>query len=79
MDIRPTEAKGTAADVPVPDTAETNGATQQRNGVLEHGRRRHRSRSQRKKLKRLYRQVLIAGLSVTVVVLALLWWRYLVG
>jgi hypothetical protein len=57
-----------------------NPAIQGGNGLREHRHKhRRRSRSERKKLKRLYRQALIASVSVTVVFLALLWWRYLVS
>jgi hypothetical protein len=48
-------------------------------GVVERSHKhRHQSRSQRRKLKRALRQVLVVGVSLTVIVLALLWWRYLV-
>lgn len=79
VENRRNEIEGNPVEAGSAGAAGENGTMQDGYGRLERRRKhRHRSRSERKKLKRLYRQALIAGVSVTVVVLALLWWRYLV-
>ena len=80
VESRPNEVQGTPVEPVVAGATGENGATQHGYGVLGHRRKhRHRSRSKRKKLKLLLRQVLVVASSVAVVVMALLWWRYLVN
>ena len=77
VESRPNEIEGTLGEPGIASSKEQNSAMQDGYGALEH-RRKHRSRSQRKKLKRLRRQVLVVAVSAAVIVLALLLWRYLV-
>jgi hypothetical protein len=77
----PNKLEETPVDARVAGATTPNTATRENYGAAEH-RTMHRRRSrskQRKKLKRLLRQVVIVGVTVAVIVLALLWWRYVVG
>jgi hypothetical protein len=81
VDSGPNKLEETPVDARVAGATTPNTASQESYGAAVRGtmhRRRSRSK-QRKKLKRLLRQVSIVGVTMAVIALALLWWRYLVG
>jgi hypothetical protein len=77
----PNKLEETLVDAHVASAMMSNTATRESYGVEER-RTMHRRRSrskQRKKFKRLIRQVSIVVVTIAVIALALLWWRYVVG